>query len=109
MSVNVCPTDKVQAPIDLVWKLLMYPGGYGRFLDMTVDRVEPDGPAAVGQRFSGWTRALYRRWRVDGEVLEVDEQRHEIRLRTSLPLGVVADNRIVCLRIDARSCTLQFG
>jgi hypothetical protein len=109
MVVNVCPTDRVQAPVDLVWELLMHPAGYGRFLDLTVDRVEPVGPAAAGQRFSGWTRALCRRWRIVGEVLDVDEQRHEIRFRTSLPLGVVGDNRIVCTAIDARSCTLRFG
>jgi hypothetical protein len=109
MAMNVCPTDRVQAPVDLVWTLLMDPAGYGRFFDLTVERVEPAGPAAAGQRFSGWTRALCRRWRIDGEVLAVDAQRHEIRLRTFLPLGVVADNRIVCTAIDARSCTLRFG
>ena len=109
MAVNVCPTDRVQAPVDLVWELLMHPAGYGRFFDLTVDTVEPAGPAAAGQRFKGWTRALWRRWPIDGEVLDVDERRHEIRLRTSLPLGVVSDNRIVCTPIDARSCTLRFG
>ena len=106
---NVCPTDRVQAPVDVVWELLMHPAGYGRFFDMAVDRIEPAGPAAAGQRFSGWTRALCRRWRIDGEVLEVDGQRRTIRFRTSLPLGAVGDNRIVCTPIDARSCTLRFG
>ena len=87
----------------------MLPAGYGRFLDLTVERVEPDGPAAAGQKFAGWTRALCRRWRIDGEVLEVDAERHHVRFRTSLPLGLVGDNRIVCTPIDDRSCTLRFG
>jgi hypothetical protein len=52
MAVNVCPADQVQAPVELVWELLMHPAGYGRFLDLTVERVEPDGPAAAGQRFA---------------------------------------------------------
>jgi hypothetical protein len=109
MAVNVCPTDTVQAPVDVVWELLMYPAAYGRFLDVTVDRVEPEGPAAAGQRFAGWTRGLCRQWRIGGEILEVDTQRHQIRYRMSLPLSIVGDNRIVCTRIDARSCTLHFG
>jgi hypothetical protein len=110
MGVSVCPADRVLAPVDLVWELLERPAGYGRFWDLSVERVAPDGPAAVGQKFVGWTRALCKkRWRIDGEVLEVDAERHEIRFRTSLPLGVVADNRIVCTPIDDRSCTLQFG
>jgi hypothetical protein len=76
---------------------------------MTVDRVVPEGFAAAGQRFSGWSRALCRRWRLDGEVLEVDTERHQIRFRTSLPLGMVGDNRIMCTPLDERSCTLRFG
>jgi hypothetical protein len=109
MAVSVCPTDRVHAPVEQVWELLMRPAGYGRFWDLTVERVEPDGPAAAGQRFAGWTRALGRRWPIDGEVLEVDAERHQIRLRMSLPLGVVGDNRIVCTTIDDRSCMLRFG
>ena len=48
MAVNVCPADRVQAPVEVVWELLMHPAGYGGFWEMTV---EPEGPAAVGQRF----------------------------------------------------------
>src|ERR1700681_2948039 len=58
MAVNVCPADRVQASVELVWELLMQPAGYGRFWDLTVERVEPEGPAAAGQKFAGWTRAL---------------------------------------------------
>jgi hypothetical protein len=109
MAVSVCPADQVHAPVEIVWELLLRPEGYGRFFDLTVERVEPDGPAAVGQKFAGWTRALCWRWRIDGEVLEVDAERHQIRFRTSLPLGVIGDNRIVCTPIDDRNCTLRFG
>ena len=109
MAVTVCPADRVQAPVELVWELLMHPAGYGRFLDLTVERVDPAGPAAAGQRLAGWTRALCRRWRIEGEVVEVDAERHQIRFLMSLPLGIVGDNRIVGTPIDARSCTLRFG
>ena len=106
MAVNVCPADRVQEPVELIWELLMHPAGNGRFWDLTV---EPEGPAAAGQQFVGWSRALCRRWRIDGEVLEVDPERHQIRFRMSLPLGIVSDNRIVCTPIDERSCMLRYG
>jgi hypothetical protein len=109
MTVNVCPADRVHAPVELVWELLTVPAGYGRFWDMTVERVVPEGPAAAGQRFFGWSQALFRRWRFDGEVLEVDSERHQIRIRTYLPLGIVGDNRILCTPLDDRSCNLRFG
>jgi hypothetical protein len=109
MAVNVCPADRVQAPVEVVWELLAQPAGYGGFLDLTVERVEPAGRAAPGQMFAGWTRALCRRWQVEGEVLEADAERHLIRFRMSLPLGIVGDNHISCVRIDAESCMLRFG
>lgn len=107
MSVNVCPADRVQAPVEVVWELLMHPAGYGGFWDMTVERVEPEGPAAVGQRFFAWT--LCRRLRIDGEILEVDAVRHAIRFHTTLPFGLVSDNRIACSPIDAGSCMVRYG
>lgn len=109
MAVNVCPADRVQAPVEVVWELLAHPAAYGGFLDLTVERVEPAGPAAAGQRFVGWSRALCRRWRVEGEVVEVDAARHTIRFRTSLPLGIVGDNHLSCTPVDATSCILRFG
>jgi hypothetical protein len=107
MAVNVCPADRVQASVEVVWELLMHPAGYGGFWDMTVERVEPEGPAAVGQRFFAWT--LCRRLRIDGEILEVDAVRHAIRFHTTLPFGLVGDNRIACSPIDAGSCMLRYG
>src|SRR6516162_5816658 len=103
MAVSVCPGDRVQAPVEVVWELLMHPAKYGQFLDLTVERIEPDGPAAPGQKFVGWTRELCRRWRIDGEIVEVDPGRHQILFRMALPFGIVGDNRLVCTPIGARS------
>ena len=109
MSVNVCPADRVQAPVEVVWELLMHPAGYGRFWDLTVEGVEPEGPAAPGQRFAGWSRALCRQWPIDGEVVEVDAERHQILFRMSLPFRLVSDNRITCTPLDGSSCVLRYG
>jgi hypothetical protein len=109
MSVRVCPSEIVQAPVEIVWDLLTNPAGYGQFWDFTVERVEPQGPAAPGQLIAGWSRALCRRWRIEGEILKVDAERHEIRFLMSLPFGIIGDNRLLCTRVDERSCSLRFG
>src|SRR5580693_6995516 len=85
MAVNVCPADRVEAPVEVVWDLLMDPAGYGGFWEMTVERVEPEGPAAVGQRFFAFL--LCRRLRIDGEILEVDALRRAIRFHSTMPFG----------------------
>jgi hypothetical protein len=107
---NACPFDTVQAPVERVWELLMHPAGYGRFWDWKVERVEPEGPATVGQKIFGWTpRVLLWRWRLDGVIQEVDTERHEILFRVSLPWGLRSSNLITCSRIDDRRCTLRYG
>jgi hypothetical protein len=107
MAVSVCPADRVQAPVEVVWELLMHPAGYGDFWEMTVERVEPEGPATVGQRF--FASLLWRRLRIEGVILEVDAVRHAIRFRSTMPGGMVGDNRIACTPIDAGSCLLSYG
>jgi Polyketide cyclase / dehydrase and lipid transport len=107
LVVSVCPADRVNAPVEAVWDLLMHPAGYGRFWDLTIGRVEPDGPAQPGQKFGGWK--LFKQLRIAGEVLEVDAEHHQIRFRTTFPLGIVGDNRISCTAIDAGSCMLRYG
>jgi hypothetical protein len=107
MAVSVCPADRVHAPVEAVWELLIRPAGYGRVWDLTIERVEPAGLAAAGQKFAGWK--LFRRLRIEGEVLEVDAERHQIRFRTTFPFGIVGDNRIACTAIDAGSCMLRYG
>ena len=109
MILSVCPADTVLAPVERVWELLMQPADYGRFWDLTVERVEPEGPAVVGQKFVGWSRALCRRWQINGEIREVDAQHHQILFRMSLPLRLVSSNRIMCARIDEQCCTLRYG
>lgn len=109
MTLNVCPADTVHAPLDRVWELLMHPAGYGRFWDLTVERVEPAGPAVVGQTFVGWSRALGRRWRIDGKIQEVDAERHQILFQMSYPFGVVGANRLMCTPTGEHSCMVRFG
>ncbi len=109
MTLNVCPADTVHAPTERVWGLLMQPAGYGRFWDLTVERVEPQGPVVVGQKIADWSRALAKLWQVEGEIQEVDAERHHILFRMSLPLGIVSYNRIMCMPIDDHSCIVRYG
>jgi hypothetical protein len=46
-SFTACPTDIVEAPVDVVWKLLTNISGWGSFFDLRVTSVEPPGPAAT--------------------------------------------------------------
>jgi hypothetical protein len=109
MTLNVCPADEVRAPIDIVSTLLTTTAAYGSLWDLTVDHIAPPGRAVAGQRIDGWARAFCRRWRVSGQIVDVDTANHTIQFRMTLPLGVVSDNRISCTPLDATRCLVRFG
>ncbi len=39
----------------------------------------------------------------------VDEAKHQLGFRTTLPLGIEVQNHIACAPLDATSCRVQFG
>ncbi|HEY7355829.1 MAG TPA: SRPBCC family protein [Ktedonobacterales bacterium] len=109
MSVSVCPTAVVAAPVEQVWALLMQPETYDQWWDFQAERVTPPGPAAPGQVVSGWSGALGRRWLVSLTIESMHAEMHQMLLRTTLPFGIVVHNQIACAQVDATSCRVQFG
>jgi hypothetical protein len=82
---------------------------YDTWWDAQTDRIVPAGPAAPGQSVYASTRALGRRWAVTTVVELLDEGKHQIRLRTTLPLGISVSNHISCVPLAAGGCRVQFG
>lgn len=76
---------------------------------MHAERVTPPGPATPGQVVSGWSKALGRKWLVSMTIEALDAQKRQMLLRTTLPLGIVVQNQITCVPLDATLCRLQFG
>jgi hypothetical protein len=109
MVVNVCPAAVVAAPVENVWALLMQPETYDQWWDFHAEAVTPPGPAAPGQAVSGWSKALNRKWPVSITIETINAQKHQMLLRTTLPLGIVVHNQISCVPLDAASCRVQFG
>jgi uncharacterized protein YndB with AHSA1/START domain len=93
VAVETCPADLVHAPVDKVWSLLAQPSQYDRWWDAHTTRIDPEGPAAPGQTVCGWTTAIGRRWAVSLQIEAVAPERHQIRLRTKLPLGINPQHR----------------
>jgi len=50
MSFQSCPTAIVDAPAECVWTLLTQPSGSGEVFDLCGVRVDPPGPANIGQK-----------------------------------------------------------
>ena len=109
MPVSVCPAAIVAAPAEVVWSLLMRPEAYDLWWDAHTERITPEGPATPGQLITAWTSALGKRWDVRLEIVEIDTEKRQIDITTTLPLGVQAHNHLSCAPLDASSSRLQFG
>ena len=106
---RLCPTDMVDAPVEVVWDLLTHPADWDKVFDVRVCRVSPPGPARVGQRVDteSGPRLLHLRVRFDFNY--IDEARHRLGLTVSLPLGVSVSEDLVCSALDATHCRVVYG
>ncbi len=109
MSLSVCPAAIVEAPVEIVWENLAHPWRYSSWADGQVERVEPDGPACVGQTVYLHSKALGRSWFIVFHVEKVDHVKHQLGLYAIMPLGIKMRPHIACTRISETSCRVQYG
>lgn len=109
MGFNVCPAAVVAAPVESVWELVSDLMLYDEWWDARTERIVPEGQASPGQMLYAKTSGLGRVWDVTLRVEVVKPEKHQIQMHITLPLGVVNQETLSCVAIDATSCRLQFG
>jgi hypothetical protein len=109
MGLTVCPAAIVAAPVEVVWENLVHWERYCEWADVQAERIEPEGPATVGQTISFTGKALGRTWHFLFKVEEVKPQRHQLGLHAFFPLGLQEKAHIACSPIDATTCRVHYG
>lgn len=109
MAVETCPADVVNASVDKVWSLLAQPSEYDRWWEAHTARIDPDGPASPGQTVHAGAKGLGKRWTFTLQVEAVAPEKHQIRFRTMLPLGISGINQITCTALGPSTCRVQYG
>lgn len=109
MSVFICPVANIEAPLEQVWGFLSEPANYSLWWDAQTEEITPSGSAHPRQKISAQTRALGKQWEVNILVEVVDEQKHQLHLKTMLPLGITVFNYITCTAINSAATQVTFG
>jgi len=104
-----CPTALVEAPIDVVWGLLMNTAGWGKFYDLKVLSVDPPGPAAPGQRLIGNPGPSFLPMRITFNFTEVDPVNHRLGIDGRLPLGIKVREDMNLIRVDDVRCRVNYN
>jgi len=109
MGLTVCPAAIVAAPVEVVWGNLVQWERYLEWADVQVVRLEPEGPASVGQTITLGPRAFGRILHFIFKVKAVNPERHELDGHVFFPLGLQERAHIACTPIDATTCRVQYG
>jgi hypothetical protein len=108
MSYASCPTAVVNAPVDIVWALLMHPAGWGSAFDVRVASVDPPGPAIVGQKVCGETGLRILHLKLTFQMMEIDPDHRRLRLEVNLPFGLIVHEDLRCTPLDADHCRVDY-
>jgi len=107
MGLSVCPIAIVAAPVELVWANLVQWERYYEWADVRVVRLDPDGPATVGQTIVFGPKAIGRILHFTFKVEAVKPEKHQIAAHVFFPFGLQEKPTITCTPIDAASCRVQ--
>jgi hypothetical protein len=109
MGLTVCPAAVVAAPVEVVWGNLVQWERWPKWRnDVQVERIEPEGPATVGQTISFAGKVLGRTLHFSFKVEEVNPERYQLDLHGFLLLGLQGKVHISCTPIDAITCRVQY-
>jgi hypothetical protein len=103
-----CPTDLVNAPIDIVWTLLTHPADWAGFFDIRISHIVPPGAASVGQKIHAESGPHFLHLPVTLEFTEIDVAKRVIGLSVQLPLHVKVLENLSCSVVSDTQCRVNY-
>jgi len=103
-----CPTEIVEAPAGVVWKLLTNISGWGSFFNVRVISVEPPGPAARGQRLPGESGPRWLHLGLAVEYTLIDATHYRLELDARFPLGLTVHEALDCVPLEDGRCRVNY-
>ena len=103
-----CPTAVINAPVDVVWALLMEPAAWGGVFNVRVGSIDPPGRAIVGQKICGETGLRILHLKLTFRMIEIDLDHHRLCLDVQLPFGIMVHEDLSCTPLDADHCRVDY-
>ena len=108
MTYASCPTTVIDAPVNRVWSLLTLPADWGNFFDVRITRVDPDGPAVVGQKFYGESGPPVLHLKLRFQYIEIDPVQYKLRVDVWLPFGLAVRETLNCVPLEENQCRVNY-
>ena len=108
MAYASCPTNIVNAPVEIVWTLLTRPEGWGDFYDVRIAAIEPPGPAVVGQTVFAESGPRFLRLNLEFRFIKIDAVNHELGLDVRLTFGITVREDLSCVPLGQDQCRVNY-
>jgi hypothetical protein len=108
-SYIACPTAVVEAPVEVVWNLLLNTAEWGKFYDLRVLSIDPPGPAAAGQRLIGNSGPRFLPLRLVFDFVEVDPLNYRLKIDGLLPFGIRVRENMSAVPVDSVRCRVNYN
>ena len=103
-----CPTETVEAPVEMVWTLLTDPASWDKFYDIRTQRIFPEGPAIPLQIVYAESGPVFLHLKVELQFVEVDATTYRLKLLVSLPFGISVQEDLNCVSLGENQCRVNY-
>lgn len=103
-----CPTGVVNAPVEIVWRLLMHPEGWGDFYNVRITVADPAGLAVVGQTVFAESGPEFLHLKLQFRFTEIDALNYKLGFDARFPFGVTVREDLSCIPLGQQQCRVNY-
>jgi hypothetical protein len=109
MAYLSCPSVIVNAPVEIVWTILVSPEKWSDVFDLRIVSVEPPGPAVVGQVISGETGPRVWHLTIKLRFVKIDAVKCCLGLDVQLPFDITVREQLSCTGFGPDQCRVTYN
>lgn len=109
MNYVSCPTSVVNAPVELVWKLLTHAEGWSHFYNVRITAVHPAGSAVVGQTVCAESGPEFLHLQLQFRFVEIDGLNYKLGLDALFPFGVRVRENLTSVPLGREQCRVNYN
>jgi hypothetical protein len=103
-----CPTGVVNAPVEIVWRLLMHPEGWDDFYNVRITVADPAGLAVVGQTVFAESGPEFLHLKLQFRFTEIDALNYKLGFDARFPFGVTVREDMSCIPLGQQQCRVNY-
>jgi hypothetical protein len=108
MTYSSCPTDIVNAPVNVVWSLLTDPTGWEKVFDVRIVEIRPRGPAAVTQTVYAESGPSFLHLKVEIQFFKIDSAHYALNLNVRLPFQLMVYESLTCVPLSVEQTLVNY-